>query len=415
MTNTYVLQNFLQQERTDLIDFLCALIKFPTTRGNEKEAQDFLYKKFRLLTDETKLVPIPDSIVNDPDYAFYQKDLTYDNRPNLFIKIPGSGGGRSLIMNTHIDVVPAPEDWKAAFNPEVHKGRITGRGACDSKGQIAVLYALLKNLKEQNIKLKGDLTFHIVIEEEVGGNGTLHFVNQKPSADGVIILEPSSLDVHPAVRGAVWFEVQCEGQSGHSGEGKKSISAIKKCIEAMAILERYHDELLDLSRGDTYFDIYENPMPLNFGIFEGGNWSSTCPQKALVKGILGFLPNKNKREVQEEMRAALRNYGDEWLREHFQIRYPMLNNDGYSLPASHPLVTTFLEASKRNEHQPAVRGMTASCDAWMYAKKLGIPTIVFGAGKLEHAHSIQEQVEIDDIIRTTMVLTDLVQLWCGKE
>ncbi|MCL5019301.1 MAG: ArgE/DapE family deacylase [Patescibacteria group bacterium] len=414
MINRHDLQSYLRQERTGLIEFLCQLIKFPTTRGHEKEAQDFLYETFHPFAEDTKLIGIPESIISDPDYAFYQEGLTYGNRPNLAVKVPGAGGGKSLIINTHIDVVPAPSDWKAAFNPEVHEGRITGRGACDSKGQITILYALMKTLKEQNIKLKGDLTFHIVIEEEVGGNGALHFVNQKPSADGVIILEPTSLDVHPAVRGAVWFEVRCEGQSGHSGEGKKSISAVKKCIEAMTILERYHDELLTASRGNPYFDSYENPMPITFGIFEGGNWPSTCPQKAFCKGILGFLPNKNKREVQEEMRAAILNYGDEWLKEHFQIRFPMLNNDGFSLPASNPIVTTFLNASKRNAHQPDVRGMTASCDAWMYAKKLGIPTIVFGAGKLEHAHSIQEQIEINDIILGAAIMTDFVRLWCGE-
>ena len=407
------IREYLKKERQELTDFLCQLIRFPTIRGNEGEAQRFIYETFQPLVEETKLVPIPESITEDPDYAFYVEGMNYDNRPNLSVHIPGSGGGRSLIINTHVDVVPAPPDWKAGFSSEISGGKITGRGACDCKGQITILYALLKFLKKFNVTFKGDLTFHIVIEEEVGGNGTLHFINQIPKADGVLILEPTLMDIHPAVRGAVWFEIDCEGQSGHSGEGKIGVSAVKTGIAVMKILERYHDELLAASRGDPYFDSYENPMPITFGTFHGGDWPSTVPQHAVIQGILGFLPNKNKSEIQQEMRSALQEHGDEWIREHVKICFPMLNNDGCSIPAAHPIVTTFIEACRTNQHLPEIRGMTASCDAWMYGKKLGIPTIVFGAGDLKHAHSTREQIKMEDIIQSASILSDFVKMWCN--
>ncbi len=414
MPDTHRVNSYLTGIQDTLVEFLCDLIQFKSTRGNEKEAVVFLREKFAALSGSAELIPIPDHLIDDPDYSFYQEGLTYGDRPNLLIHLKGSGEGKSLIINTHVDVVPAPEGWDSIFTPEIRDCLVYGRGACDCKGQITMLYGLLMLIREFNIDLKGDIYFHMVIEEEVGGNGTLHMINSQPPADGVLILEPSSLDIHPSVRGAVWFEISCEGRAGHSGSEKKPVSAVKVGIDVIGILEKYHAELLARSKGVKYFERYENPMPLTFGMFHGGNWPSSVPQEAVIKGILGFLPNLGRQTVKDEIVDRIRRDGGEWIRGHVRVRFPMLNNDAYTIPDNHPLFRKFLDACRVNSHEPAVRGMTASCDAWMYGRKLGIPTIVFGAGDLGSAHSVTEHVAINDINKGAAILLSFVDAWCGS-
>ena len=151
---------------------------------------------------------------------------------------------------------------------------------------------------------------HFVVEEENGGNGTLAMVRRGIQADAAVVLECSEFTIFPAVRGAVWFELKTYGQAGHSGSKATTISALKKAIQAMEILEGYHDRLLATSRGIRHFDIYEDPMPITFGQCESGSWPSMVPAEATVKGVFGFLTNKDRHQVQREMREAILNEGE---------------------------------------------------------------------------------------------------------
>src|SRR5512143_3794943 len=97
----------------------------------------------------------------------------------------------------------------------------------------------------------------------------------------------------------------------------------------MSCLEKYHDELLAASRGSNpLFDRYENPMPVTFGMMRSGDWPATAPATASVKGVFGFLPNTTVENVQRGMIDAIRNSPNPYLRENFELRFTMLNNEG---------------------------------------------------------------------------------------
>lgn len=395
-------------------DLLMDLIRFPSTRGKEGPAIRYLYEKMGPLVDSCHLVEIDDAIMEDPDYAFPLPDHTYKDTPNLECVIRGSGNGRAVVFNTHLDVVPASEGQAEAFSPREENGVIFGRGACDAKGQVATLYALSLLLRERGIRPEGDLIFHFVVEEENGGNGTLVMIRRGVDAEAVVVLEPSELAVTPAVRGAVWFELQVFGRAGHSGSQGGSMSALEKAVQAMEILKGYHDRLLAESRGMPLFDQFEDPMPITFGQCSAGNWPASVPSKGVVKGVFGFLPNCSRHEVQREMREAIRSQGDDWLRDNFELSFPMLNSDGNMIPVDHPLVTSLLKAVRRNGVQEKVTAMTASSDAWLYNNQGGIPTVVFGPGSIAHAHAKHEQIVLEDILTASSILADFALDFCGK-
>ena len=113
-----------------------------------------------------------------------------------------------------------------------------------------------------------------------------------------------------------------------------------------------------------------------------------------------------------EMREAIRASGDDWLADHFEIDFTY-RHDASVLHPDHPLVTS-LQAACRSVAQPTrVSAMTASCDAWLYANQLGIPTLVFGPGSLGVAHSDAEHIAVSDVLKGAEILAAFVADWCG--
>ncbi len=389
-------------------NLLMELIRFPSTRGQEGPAIRFLREEIVPWVDSCALVPIDDAIMQDPDYAFPLPGQTYRDTPNVECLIRGKERGPTVVFNTHLDVVPPSENHPDAFSPHRADGKIFGRGACDAKGQVATLFALALILRERGAQPVGDLLFHVVIEEENGGNGTLAMIRRGVRADAAIVLEPTEMAVVPAVRGAMWFELHTFGRAAHSGSPGSRISALDKAVEAMRILRGYHDRLLAESRGLPLFDVFPDPMPVTFGECAAGTWPAAVPAKAVVRGVFGFLPNRTRAQVRDGMIESIRSEGDEWLRNHFELTFPMLHSEGNMLPVDHPLVTSLLGAVRKNKLQEKISAMTASCDAWLYNNQVRIPTVVFGPGSITHAHSAQEEIVLEDILTAASVLADFV-------
>ena len=125
------------------------------------------------MVDKIELIPLDNNLKNDSDYSFPIGGIDYSGRHNLRARLKGNGNGKSIVFNTHVDVVPPSALQERAFDPYEDNGLIYGRGACDAKRQIATLFLILNLIKQSNIKLSGDIIFHFVVEEENGGNVTL--------------------------------------------------------------------------------------------------------------------------------------------------------------------------------------------------------------------------------------------------
>jgi len=385
---------------------LADLIAIPSPPGQEQEALARVEAAFRELGVAVERVPMTNALKDDADYSSPVPDIEYDGRFNLRVRLPGSGSGPRLLLNTHIDAVPPSQGQADPFTPRVRDGVVFGRGACDAKGQVATIYLVCATLRALGEDPRGDLLAHIVCEEEVGGNGTLAMVRAGESADACVVLEPTTNRIFTSVRGAVWFRLRCTGKAGHAGRAGDTVSALTLARKAMDALEAYHADLLAASRGLPLFDKYENPMPITFGRCHAGDWPATAPAQAVVEGVLGLLPNRTRYQVMDEMRARLQGHADPRVAERVELSFTY-RHDAHVLAPEHALVQN-LFACCRDAGSPAeVDAMTASCDSWFYNNQLGIPTVVYGPGTLKYAHSNEEQIAFSEIAEAAAVLVDL--------
>ncbi len=394
----------------EAVEFLCRMIEIPSLPGAEADAMALAGEAFAQI-GSVQQVPMDNSLRDDPDYSDPIPGIEYQGRYNLRICAPGSGGGKSLILNSHMDIVPAGANQVDPFNPQVKDGAVFGRGACDAKGQIATIYLAMAALDQMGIKLAGDVIAHVVVEEENGGNGSLAMVRNGETADAAVVLEPTELTVMPSVRGAVWFRINCKGKPGHPGRAGKTTSALTMAMQIIDILESYHDKLLAGSRGLEFFDKFPDPMPIVIGQLHGGNWGAAAPGEAMLEGILGILPNKTCADVMAEMAAEIRNAGGDELANNSELRF-LYRHDPMVTPTDHPLVTALAAGCTAAGVQSKIDGMTASCDSWLYNNRLGVPTVVFGGGSLTEAHGDTEYMPIDQLASAAKALVHMIVDWC---
>jgi acetylornithine deacetylase len=344
-------------------DVLCRLIEFRSTPGAEEGVQTFL---FDLLSHEgfpARLAPIEDTITADPDYTPVPGHESYQGRPNVLVTLAGAGGGRSAIVNTHTDVVPAPDRMFAAT---MDHSIVSGRGACDAKGQVVTLLLALSALRDLGLRLDGDVEAQFVIEEEAGGNGSLSTIVGGRRADAAVVLEPTGLAVRSANRGAAWFRLTVLGRSAHMGRYREGVSAFDELLDLIPLLKDYEATLREASRGTPGFPDDPSPIVVNIGRVRAGDWPSTVPGESVAEGGIAFLPNRTARRIEEEVQALIK-----------------------------------------------AEGWNASCDARLFFHRGGMPTLVFGAGDLGQAHSLDERIDMGDIVRAAEVLARFLARWCG--
>jgi acetylornithine deacetylase len=405
--------------RGEMIEFLSAMLRFDSFSGQEAGVQGCAAEAFARVAD-TRTVPISRAILADPDFVDQGQDTSYADRGNVLATCGGGGGmggGRSLILQSHTDVVAVEPDWTDAFEPKsLDDGRtIAARGATDAKGCVATIWLAMRMLKELGITPAGRLDAQIVIEEEIGGNGALSFVLDGCAADGVVVVESTRLQVHHANRGAVWFDVTMAGRAIHMGRRFEGVNAIEKMAKVIAAFNEYEQRHIAESRGYPGFERYEAPVQLNVGRIEGGVGHSIVPGECRLAGGVGFLPNKSLAQVVGELHAAIRAIDDPWAREHYTLTCTRLRNDSYGIDPAHPLPVGLAAAANAAGFPSEVFGWNVSCDARLYARRAGLPVVVFGPGDIAQAHSRGERIEIAQILDAAVCLVRFIADWCNAE
>jgi acetylornithine deacetylase len=226
--------------------------------------------------------------------------------------------------------------------------------------------------------------------------------NRLPVADALVNLEPTNLVLKASVRGAVWFDMVFHGIAGHAGSAGSTDSAVYKAIAAVDSLRTYHAALYEKSKDFGRFKDVKNPMPLTVGMFQAGVWPSMVPNKARIRGVLGFLPNKTKVEVMDEIRGLFRTSDTHWIADGMEINFDYRHN-GFELPDEHFLNVSMAKAMTECGLDPKPCAMTASTDAIFYVER-GIPAVVFGPGLLEDAHSVREKIRLEDVLKAAEAL-----------
>ncbi len=265
----------------------------------------------------------------------------------------GDEVGRSLLLNGHIDVVPAdrPDLWTSPpFEPRRSGDLLYGRGAGDMKGGFAMAALALEALLATDPNaIAGSLTFASVLEEECTGNGTLAAARAGVLADAVILPEPSGLDLLLSGVGILWLDVVVTGSSAHAQSADRAVNPVH---HAIAIIEALRELEREMNRDiEPAMDGVAHPYNLNVGTFAAGDWPSSVPAIATLRIRVGHPTAWTAQEAEERVRAAIASATEDepWLREHPPaIRASGFKAQGYALPADDPLAELVAAAHARS-------------------------------------------------------------------
>lgn len=341
----------------------------------------------------------------------------------------GGGAGRTLLVDAHVDVVPAGERalWSSdPFAAEVRDGRLYGRGACDMKGGLAAAIHAGEVLRRVGVDLTGTLAVAPVVGEEDGGSGTLALLarlrERDVTVDGCLVPEPTGGAVVPAVAGALSWRVHVRGRSAHGCLREEGVSAIEKFVAVQRAVqafeaERNRDRGAALTGGDDPFGWLERPFAICGGRIEGGDWPSSEADWVTWEGRYGVAPGEDLRAAREQFEAAVASVAadDPWFAEHPpQVEWW----GGQFLPArtdlDDPLVTTVhAAASHVRTSDVALRGMPYGCDMGLTAGVAGIPTVVCGPGDIRDAHVPDESVPVADLVTSARTIALTALRFCG--
>jgi len=286
----------------------------------------------------------------------------------------GSGGGRSLLLNAHLDTV-GTDAMDAPFDARVEDGRLYGRGSYDMKGALAA--AMLAAADAASMNLAGDVILTAVADEEVASVGT-EAVLGRVRADAAIVCEPTELQVAVAHRGFAGFEIETRGVAAHGSRPDLGVDAIAKMGHVLVALEQL-DQRLQAGRRHPLV----GPGSLHASLIEGGQEFSSYPERCLLTGERRTLPGETGAEIERDLRAAA---GDAEVRL-------LVARDGFEVDEGHELVRAVVAAAGTH----AVVGVPFWTDAALVAAA-GIPTLLFGpigAG----AHAAVEWVDIRSLQR----------------
>lgn len=351
--------------------------------------------------------------------------LDFVGRPQLAAVLPGSGGGRSLLLNGHIDAVDAVsrKDWLSDPYKLVERdGVLYGRGVADMKGGIACLVVALETLRRLGVRLAGDVVFCANTDEESSGAGGHMCVRHGVRADAGIVAEPTGFDAWVSCHGTVTPVISVEGRAGHAEmpqpdwrEGG-AVNAIEKLLPLLEGIKALREEWR--IRPDHQHPLLR-PGDIVPTLVKGGTWVVTYPARCDLTCNITYLPGhvdaegtgrRVEADVIERLNAAVAD--DPWFTAHPLVFNWTDDVVPAEMPADHPLVVTALECAAAVGRS----GKPAGLDSWHDAAtftRAGTPTFSFGPEGIETAHAVNERLSVQSLLDFTAAVALTAMRWCG--
>ena len=421
----------VERRRGDLCDLLCDLVAFDTRAPDpdyaprdEAALQEYVAGRMRAAGLAVRVWE-PEAADLPPSRYPIPAGHHFRGRPQLVATAQGAGGGRTLLLNGHVDVVTVEprELWTSdPFAPALRDGRLYGRGACDMKGGVAAMLLATEVLRALDVPLAGDLVVNTVTDEESTGAGSLAVAASGLRADGGIIPEPTSLQAWLGTRGSLMPAITVDGRAGHAGLAPEHwtaggpVNAIEKLQVVLDALQRLRREWR--LRPDAQHDVLAPAgiVPTSMG---GGQWIVSYPASATLECHVQYVPGQadddgygTRVEAEIEAHVLAAAQADPWL-----ARNPPRFDWPGDVPASwvgpeEPVSATTLDAMAALGLPPAVASRTTFFDGPTFTRA-GIPTIAFGPGDIAVAHAIDESVPVDELVRAAQVLAVAAMRFCG--
>ncbi len=398
-----------------------ALVRFASLRGAEHACQDYVFASFRERGYATERFAMDRAaIATHPGGA--KIDERHSDAPIVVCHHrPRSETGRSLILQAHVDVVPAgPLDlWThPPFDPVIEGDWLYGRGAGDMKaGHAANLFAL-DALRRIGLQPASSVTIQSVVEEESTGNGALATHLRGYRADAVLIPEPEDEKLVRANTGVLWFTLEVRGVPVHvreMGAGANAIDAAYRVIGALRALEaRWNAD----KAGRPHFEGEDHPINLNVGRIEGGDWASSVPAWCRLDCRIAIYPGVSAATAAAEIEAAVAAFAraDPFLANNPpRVAFNGFFAEGYVLDEGSEAEAVLGRAHERAVGSALQSFMTAGyLDTRVHALYDRVPALCYGP-IAQAIHGFDERVSLASVRRCTTAMALFVAEWCGTE
>jgi acetylornithine deacetylase len=409
----------VEEKRNEIVDFLQHLIQYKSVTGNEKGVQDFISKKLSSLGLEVDCwEPDASKLKKHPAY-FIKKDPDYTNRPNVVGKFEGSGNGRSILFNGHVDVIPADPVSAWIHNPWeglVENGKLFGRGASDMKSGDTGMTFALETLLELGYEPKGDVILEYVVDEELTGFGTLACIQRGYSADAGISCEASDLEAQPSSTGSMWFEINVKGKPASMSRLWEGVSALEKGYKICRAINELEKRRIKEKSHSLYPDS-RGALACFVGQFEAGDYPSSLPTHAKILGRMGVLPNEKPERAKQELFDKINEVSgkDPWLKKNKpETRFIGYYAEPAEIPAGHPICKTLVRAVEEITGEPAkIKGHEGAADTRFLINYGNTPTVIYGPGTISQMHAQDEWVSVEDLIQSVKIMALTIAKWCG--
>ena len=408
----------IDQSRDKLAQLTSEMVRFPSTFGQEEDIQQYIADRLEKMGAEVDFwYPDIEQMRKHPGFCSDRTD--FSTSPNVCGVFKGSGDGKSLILNGHVDVVPPgnEDDWSdSPWSGKITQDRVWGRGSTDMKGGLACNFIALEAIWAAGLTLNGDILFQTVMDEECGGMGTLAQIVRGYRADGVLIPECMKNNVVIATIGSAWVRLTVPGRGALLSNAEAGASAIEKSAYIFNRLNEFERERTQRLAHPLLSHV-KTPFKINVGTIKAGNWPSAVPDQSVMEIRYGMSPLQTVDEAKAEFEDYIDkiSQGDPWLKDHRpQIEWLGCCWHPCSIDPNHPLVRLVADNHRDVTGEDAVVcGAAGGADNGSYARFLNIPAILYGPGEISVGHQANEYIEIDKMMDATKVIASTILDWCG--
>ncbi len=324
-------------------------------------------------------------------------------RPSVIGRLKGTGGGRSLMLNGHVDTV-AVDEMLDPFSAVVRNGKMYGRGAYDMKGSLAACMTAVKALVDSGASLAGDVLIAAVADEEYASLGTAEVIRHY-HVDGAIVTESTELDICIAHRGYIHIEVETIGRAAHGSRFKEGIDANMRMGRFLAELNNLENDLL-IRKGHPLV----GPPSLHAGVLKGGTGPSTYAASCKLVIERRTVPGETDNQVVGEIQTIIDKLSAADPTFKATLRILLARNAFETNPQQDVVKVLQQSANEVLGEQPELVGQPYWMDTALLSDA-GIETVAMGpigAG----AHSKDEWVDLDSVVKMAEVLVQATLIYC---
>ena len=324
---------------------------------------------------------------------FTELEIIEEQRANVCAVLKLGRGGKRLLFNSHLDVVPVNKDlWETdPFHPVVKNGIIYARGAADAKGGLVAMVAACILLKQLNPNISGELVISGVMGEETGGIGTKYWVAQGGRVDAAVVGEPTNLQPIIAHRGAYRPTIIFKGEAAHSSQPELGENALNYAANFICETENWNKKLQQQKHPLVGF------ASVAATIINGGIKVNVIPDTCQVTIDRRLLPGEKFVAAKHELLSILNKLQAKGHINQFEIRQGDCDKESAEVSPDSEIVRCLNHTLASMGISAASTGMKATTDMYILTNKQ-IPTVICGPGDMQKAHTANESIPFKEIL-----------------